>query len=175
MAVSPSFTKEQIALRNFTGRRNSLVAQVMVGGDIYENDLPRHIATLGYPDVVYRKLFPRDATKSHRTKAMQDALVVGTMLRSSDEISAGDATTDVNSDWLRINAALKAFEGGTRLEALTLMLGYETADVIALSPEVVNAAFAALLKTGVQPSWATLMACVDEGIDSSLIANLMRS
>lgn len=175
MAVGPSFTKEQIALRNFTGRRNSLVAQVMVGGDIYENDLPRHISTLGYPDAVYRNLFPRDMTKGNRMKAMQDALTVGTMLRSSDETSIGDATTDVEVDWLRINAALKVFEGGTRLEALTLMLGYETADVVALSPEAVGAVFSILLQIKVQPSWDTLMVWMNEGVDSSLVASLMGS
>lgn len=156
------------ALRIFRLRRDSMVHRAMV----YNDYLAYTFSFVASSDEAFKCLFPKDTSDKTRFAVMEDAFIVGTTLRSVQERMNGDVTDDLVRNRQTVKAVLDSFTGIDAVKAFTLTLGYETADVVALSPETVSAVFDMVLSTRVQRPLAVYVRCVTEDIDLGLMDSL---
>lgn len=156
------------ALRIFRLRRDSMVHRAMV----YNDYLAYTFSFVASSDEAFKCLFPKDTSDKTRFAVMEDAFIVGTTLRSVQERMNGDVTDDLVRNRQTVEAVLDSFTGIDAVKAFTLTLGYETADVVALSPEAVSAVFDMVLSTRAQRPLAVYVRCVTEDIDLGLMDSL---
>jgi hypothetical protein len=138
----------------------------------------------------YIFLFPADTTTEAREAKLSEVFDVATILRTAAEtvesatssqiMTRGGHTHELSITGekeavldAKLDAVASRFTGVTALEALALLCGYSIDEVMNLTDDDIHAAYGFVVASGIQLPWWTLMHCVTDGVDASIVSSML--